>query len=290
MRVVRSLAVGLVSVFGVCATAASSEDPSETILVEGSREQVLKQVQSFVAKVTRTDGELIGRWRDPICPVVTGLSDTQNEYVRSRLLEVEAKVRKRKSTSERKCNPNIFVLVTNEADEVLNGWKDQGAAMFRWKTRGDILHSSQAGPVRVWHNAVELRSDDGPWVSGRVGATQEVKQGRLKDSRIVSSAKEAISAVVVLMDAKQIGKKATLAQTADYIAMVSLSQIDLTADVGVTNSILQLFVEGETYASPPGLTDWDYAFLNALYRVGYFSPMKQRMDLSARMGRELAPR
>jgi hypothetical protein len=38
------------------------------------------------------------------------------------------------------------------------------------------------------------------------------------------------------------------------------------------------------------LTDWDFAFLNALYRVGYYSPMHQRMDVSARMSRELAPR
>jgi hypothetical protein len=161
--------------------------------------------------------------------------------------------------------------------------------MFLWKTREVVSHADQAGPVRIWHNAVERRSDDGPWVYQKIGAAHSVKQGKLKDSRIVESAKESIFAVVVLIDAKKIGK-VTLAQTADYVAMVSLSQIDLTADLGVTNTILKLFADAQAGTPPATLTDWDYAFLNALYRVGYYSPMHQRMDLSARMSRELAPR
>jgi hypothetical protein len=143
--------------------------------------------------------------------------------------------------------------------------------------------------VRIWHNAILLRSDDGPWVYQNIGPAHAVKQGRLKDSRIVASAKEAIVTVVVLIDAKKIGK-VTLAQTADYIAMVSLSQVDLGADVGSTNTILNLFSDAQNSTPPAGLTEWDAAFLNALYRVGYYSPMHQRMDVSARMSRELAPR
>ena len=40
---------------------------------------------------------------------------------------------------------------------------------------------------------------------------------------------------------------------------------------------------------PVALTEWDFAFLNALYRASY-SPMHQQRDLRARMVRELAPR
>ena len=42
------------------------------------------------------------------------------------------------------------------------------------------------------------------------------------------------------MDARAVGK-VTLAQLTDHLAMVSLSQLDLTADIGDTNSILKLF-------------------------------------------------
>jgi hypothetical protein len=288
MRGPRSIAAGFLSLIGACAIAASASHPTETIQVEGSRAEVRKHVESFVAKVTRTDGDLIGRWRDSMCPLVVGLSDAQNEFVRSRLLEIEAEVRERRANADRRCKPNVFVLITDDAEGVLADWKEHDPTMFFWKNREDLLHAAQAGPVRIWHNAVLLRSDDGPWVYERLGTAHAVKQGRLKDSRIVSSAKESISAVVVLLDAKQIGK-VTLAQTSDYLAMVSLSQVDLQADVGTTNTILKLFADTPA-GSPPGLTEWDYAFLNALYRVGYYSPMHQRMDLSARMSRELAPR
>jgi hypothetical protein len=271
------------------AAAAEASQPLETVVVKGSRAEVRRQIESFVAEVTRVDGDLIGRWRDSLCPLVAGLSETQNEFIRARLFEVEAKVRERKAQPDRKCQPNVFVIITNDADGVLAGWKTQDTSRFLWKTREDLLHSAEAGPVRIWHNAVELRSDDGPWVYQDVGPKRAVKQGRLKDSRIVASAKEAITTVVVLIDAKKIGK-VTLAQVSDYLAMVSLSQIELGADVGATNTILRLFSDAQTGAPPAGLTEWDYAFLNALYRVGYYSPMNQRMDVSARMSRELAPR
>jgi hypothetical protein len=270
--------------------AADSNQPLETIEVRGSRAEVRKQAESFVAEVTRLDGDLIGRWRDSLCPSIVGLSDSQNEFIRNRLYEVEAKVRKRKAQPDLKCQPNLFVIITENADGVLAGWKERDPSMFRWKTRAGVSRSEDAGPVRIWHNAIMLRSDDGPWVNSEdSGLPGGLKQGRLKDSRIVESAKEAISAVVVLLDAKKTGQ-ITLVQTADYLAMVSLSQIDLKADVGATNTILKLFAEAPTGAAPAALTEWDYAFLNALYRVGYYSPMHQRMDVSARMSRELAPR
>ena len=49
--------------------------------------------------------------------------------------------------------------------------------------------------------------------------------------RIVSPVAEGITAVVVLVDARATDK-VTLAQLTDYIAMVSLAQLDLTADLG----------------------------------------------------------
>ena len=67
---------------------ATSNNPVDTVVVQGSRAEVRKQVESFVAKVTRTDGELIGRWRDSLCPIVVGLSASQNAYVRSAWAEL----------------------------------------------------------------------------------------------------------------------------------------------------------------------------------------------------------
>jgi hypothetical protein len=110
----------------------------------------------------------------------------------------------------------------------------------------------------------------------------------LSGSRIVADCWEHITAVVVLVDARATGK-VTLAQLADYISVVSLSQIDLSADLGGVDSILQLFAQPRPDVPPDGLTEWDYAFLDGLYRASY-SPKDQQRDIEARMVRELVPR
>ena len=94
--------------------------------------------------------------------------------------------------------------------------------------------------------------------------------------------------MVVLVDTRSTGK-VTVAQLADYISVVSLSQIDLSADLGGIDSILQLCAQPRPDVPPAGITEWDYAFLNGLYRASY-SPANQQRDIAARMVRELAPR
>jgi hypothetical protein len=266
------------------AIAASSDPPLDTVVVTGSKEAMRRQIMTFVQSVTRVDGELIGRWRDHICPMVVGLSDAQSQFVQRRLIEVQNTVRKLKPQGGQACEPNLFVIVTDEAEQVLSSWKERDPGMFRWKTRNGVSRSNGSGAVRTWHNAIVGNSDGGP-VIVREGQPSSYK---LKPSRIESTVAENISAVVVLVDTRAAGK-VTLAPLADYVAMVSLSQIDLNANLGSINSILRLFGEPRAEVPPTALTEWDFAFLNGLYRTSY-SPMSQRRDLAARMTRALAPR
>jgi hypothetical protein len=267
------------------APAHSANEPLETVVVQGTREeQVRREIQVFVSNVTRMDGELIGRWRNYVCPIVAGVSDPQAEFVRQRIIEVYDSVRKRQRKAGQACTPNLFVIISEEADQVIADWKDRDPGMFRWKSREGVSHSKGPGAVRTWHNATEEPSEGDPLITGPT----EPPRGTDSGSRIVSSAAEAITAVVVLVDARATGK-VTLAQLTDYIAMVSLAQLDLTADVGGIKSILRLFAQPPPEVPPLALTEWDYAFLKALYRTSY-EPKNQRGDIRARMVRELAPR
>jgi hypothetical protein len=269
------------------APAHSADDPLDTVVVEGSPEQMRREIQTFVHKVTRLEGEFVGRWGSFICPMVVGVSDSQAQFMRRRLIEVQDTVRKKKTDPDTKCQPNLFVIITDEADQVLAGWKERDPGMFRWKSREGVSRSGGAGPVRTWHNAIVEPADGSPATGSRLNVSTG-KGGCPLLGRLQAGCWEHLTAVVVLVDAGKTGK-VTLTQLADFISVLSLSQIDLTANLGTVDSILRLFAQPPPAVPAAGLTEWDYAFLNGLYRASY-SPKDQQRDIEARMVRELAPR
>ena len=287
----------------LCSGAHAANPPLETVEVTASREKMREEIQTFVHKVTRLEGEFVGRWGGTVCPLAVGVSDAQAQFIQARIIEVQDKARKKKSKLDAKCDPNLFVIITDDADQVLADWKERDPGMFRWKARENVSRSAGAGPIRTWHNAILTASDgravnEASMLSGRGNPSngQVTTGSRLNinapscpgGSRIQAGCWEHINAVVVLVDARQTGK-VTITQLADYIAVVSLSQIDLTADLGGVDSILRLYGQPPAEVPPMGITEWDHAFLNGLYRASY-SPKNQQRDIAARMVRELAPR
>jgi hypothetical protein len=282
-------------------SAYSAEESLDTVVVQGSHEAVRREILTFVHKVTRLEGEFVGRWGNFVCPLVVGVSDAQAQFIRHRIIEVQNTVRRKPSKPDAKCRPNLFVIVSDETDQVVADWKERDPGMFRWKSREGVSRSGGTGPVRTWHNAILVGADNEAinQVSplNQVAALNETSTGsRLNISapscpmsgRIAAGCWEHIDAVVVLVDARAIGK-VSVAQVADYISVVSLSQIDLSSDLGNVNSILRLFAQPQPEVLPTGITEWDYAFLMGLYRVSY-SPANQKRDIAARMVRRLAPR
>lgn len=156
-------ALQLIAAFHVHSALAATpaEPPLDTVVVTGSVEQTRRQIQTFVTKVTRADGELIGRWRDLICPLVVGLSEEQARFVALRLIEVQNMVRRRK-VDDSPCDPNLFIIVTDEAEQVIESWKRRDPGMFRWKTREGVSRSNGNGAVRTWHNVIMEPSDGAP--------------------------------------------------------------------------------------------------------------------------------
>ena len=300
---IRRLLLPVMTAAVFCSGAQAANDPLETVEVTASRAKMREEIQTFVHKVTRLEGEFVGRWGGLVCPRVVGVSDEQAQFVQHRIIEVQNKARKKNAAPDAKCEPNLFVIITDDADQVIADWKERDPGMFRWKTREGVSRSAGTGPVKTWHNAILTASDgravnEASMLSGRGNpASGQVTTGsRLNISapscpatgRVEAGCWEHINAVVVLVDARQTGK-VTLAQLTDYISVVSLSQIDLTADLGGIDSILRLYAQPRPDVLPTGITEWDYAFLNGLYRASY-SPKNQQRDIAARMVRELAPR
>jgi len=149
--------------------------------------------------------------------------------------------------------------------------------------------------VRVWYNREFGGADAGPVTSDTsmegfaLGPSSgAVTNSRAKDSRLVFNDVMLFSSVIVIVDGNVVAGL-QFGQLADYIAMVSMTELDMDAPLGSAPTILRLFAErgaGETPAA--GLTPWDTAFLKALY----YTPLKevtQRRAITTRMLHSLAP-
>jgi len=70
-------------------------DPAKTIdtvEVTAQREARRKAIQTFIANVTRFEGDQVARWRFPICPSVVGLAPDRAEFVRARIVDIARSV------------------------------------------------------------------------------------------------------------------------------------------------------------------------------------------------------
>jgi hypothetical protein len=250
-------------------------------------------VQSFVSTVTQLDGELVSSWVTAICPKVVAEDPAHVAYIRERLLEVAAEV-PFNANADAACHPNLFVILTGAPDDFIAGWRERDPGMFIWRPRRGVSRSPESLPVRTWHN-VALEPADGEVAAGgackslgvksRLSQLDDSKCFKSKVSRIRSSVSENLQSVLVLVDTNQ-AAGVTLRQLADYIALVSLSKVDLAADFSRSDSILRLFASDDATARPGRLTSWDLAFLRGLYRQSY-EAVNQRMAISNRMVRDL---
>ena len=99
---------------------------------------------------------------------------------------------------------------------------------------------------------------------------------------------EDFTCVVVVVNDAETGQ-ATFGQLADYVGMVALARVDLSADFASADSILRLFAKSGLVTEPPSrLTQWDQLFLQTLYGVD-ISSKRPRGLISTTMVRELAP-
>jgi hypothetical protein len=124
-------------------------------------------------------------------------------------------------------------------------------------------------------------NDIGPLVDPATGGfNYPVARGQV--SRLKSGVNDAIWGSLILVDAGKLDD-VTWPQLADYLAMVSLSQVDPDAQPSGYDSILNLFSADNP---PPGMTDMDRTYLRALYEMDtMMMPYTQRGIFSNTMVR-----
>jgi hypothetical protein len=279
--------------------------PLSDIVVTGVRPE---QVHSFVEQVSAVPPSVnqIARWNDDLCISVAGASAEQSQHIVDRISYRAQQLGLRPGREG--CRPNVYVFLAAESDGFAQRLVDERKSLFAYYHEEHVVTLGQAAlthfvetprAIRWWH-VIETRGGDGD----RLGSDQAGNRSpppptemrapdadaitgtqavRSQGSRIRAAERQDFSRVIVIVD----GARASgypIDSLADYIAMVTLAQIDPSAQTRDYPTILNLFDEDPDRISFE-MTNWDMAYLDGLYRTtrNAASSTQQVREISRRM-------
>lgn len=254
---------------------APGSSPNPEVTIQGHRKALEKGVRTFVNQLThssRFSSETVPRWHDALCFLVAGLNRGEGSFVAMRLTQIAAAAgAKVQSKGCIRQDVNFYVVFTPDPARTLKYLNIRPALLFQSdasrQQEEQFLDPKQPQVVRVWHNAV-LTGADGQ----RLGAdaTCASLPGMVVNcardaSRLSVQATQQFTEAVVVVDMTRLDG-ATLGQVTDYVAMAGLADFALDGKFGDAPTILRLFTQPMD-TRPKELTQWDRAFLSALYHT-----------------------
>lgn len=238
-----------------------------------------EMTEEFVREVGQpARGRGLARWRDGICVGVANLQAETAQYIADRVSTVAQDIGL--TAGPPGCEPSILIVATTDANAFAEKLVAMRPRLFIPGASGtdlgySALHQFKTTerPVRWWNVSVPTNSDTGAIavrfpgnVSGAgVGPASVLEyapQVQIRGvSRISTQLVDVSKRTFIIIDIDKI-QSANLSQLADYLAMVSLAQINPDADTSAYSTVLNLF---NAPAQVQGLTQWDMAYLTGLY-------------------------
>jgi hypothetical protein len=266
VRLVPFLAGIAALALGGAALAQTTAEPADDVVVTGER-TLREETQAFVNGVVTGPQDRVAIWGRQICPGIAGVSARHAQYIldriASRAIEVGLGVR------EPGCRANLQIYVASDPGALARRLVDADPLQFGYDTAPDDGSELETmgrealrdfvtaeRPVRWWHNSVALSTDGMP-------AHGEVH--RPFASRMVGASHLEMATAIIVVDARTISHL-PISAVADYLAMVSLAQLNPSADTSAYPTILNVFADQQAGRDPtPALTNWDEAYLHGLY-------------------------
>ncbi len=277
---------------------AQEANPEEDIVVVGERLQ--EMVRSFVGEVAVAPGSehQIARWDHKICPLVAGLPARQLQYMADRIAQRAHQVGLEAEGPG--CKANILVFVTPDASRLAGSIVDEFRTLVGYYSENGIAtlgrgpledFAGSSAPVRWWH-VNQTVSADGQELGGETAGsgTAVVRSGQPM-GRLRRGTRQDFLRVLIIVDARQ-AQGLQFQALSDYVAMISLAQLDPAGETTGVPTILNLFADRDAGRQPPvGMTEWDEAYLDGLYNARRTAPTElwQVRDISRRMVDNLEP-
>lgn len=262
------------------------------IVVTGVRPE---RTQAFVQQLAAISpmADQLPRWDNVVCTSIAGMPARQAQFLADRIAQRAAGVGLQPGGPG--CEANIAIFVTGDSDAFARQLFEQDRELFAYyQTNGvstlgqqaldDFLSTPRA--VRWWHVSQTYGSDGIALAGDASGGGMENAPGvRATGTRLSSSTREDLTQAIVIIDANRV-RGAQLAALADYVSLVALAQINPQAATSEFPTILNLFDGARVNTSgPTTLTQWDQAFLDALYKTARnaANQRQQQADIARRM-------
>lgn len=238
-------------------------------------------IRNFVSEVAEPNrGRGLARWDDQICVGVVNLRAETAQYLADRISTVAEDVGLTPGAPG--CSPTLLVVATDDGEALARSMVETRRRAFRMGGAGmdrggdalaDFVETDR--PVRWWQMAMPVDSEtgqratripgdcEGMACAGGNGSVMAFAPaiGVFAASRLRTQIVDRLIRTIVVVDVDDVAELSIL-QLADYIAMVSLAQIDPEADTSGYASVLNVF---DNPGAADGLMDWDRAYLDGLY-------------------------
>lgn len=268
------------------AASQPSVELGDVVVTGRPLNQMIRDFVSEVAEPNRNRG--LARWSGRVCVGVANLRGETAQYLTDRISTIAVDIGLEAGAPG--CRPNILVVATDDAAGLAASLVRERSRAFRMggsgMDRGGAALRDFVGtdrPVRWWQVSMPIDSETGEravripgdCVNACLNSTDMApKIFGVSASRLNTQIVDNIIRAVVIVDVGQVST-VSAQQLADYIAMVSLAQIDPDADTTGYASILNVF---DDPGGSSHLTDWDLAYLGGLYGA-------ERNDANWRAGR-----
>lgn len=274
--------------------SASSKVGLPEVVIEANREALEKRVRTFVGELTHSrrfpdPDQPAPRWEEPLCFEVAGLPRKYAEFVAARLSQIATSVGAPVRKECSRLSANFYALFTPDPAETLRYLKRHPLVLQdRLETSlpqiERFLNPPKSVVVRVWHDA-EALARNGTRCDLAPNGLWLVCGDNLGGSRITLTSTPSFDRALVVIDSTRI-QGFQLGQISAYVAMVGLVDVDSDVNLGDAPSILRMFIDPPEQRAE-GLTEWDRAFLSALYRTNQWNA-QQRVQIAHKMVDEIA--
>lgn len=258
--------------------------------VRGS-EPTLDAALGFIAEASDPVGSGFGlaRMEGVVCFRVHDAPAVMSDYLLQRMAATAELTGL--AVQEPGCVPNVDVVFTDDAGVTARSLQQQRPQLLQ--PFGAVPGTTQGAqplndflrlplPIRWWQTTVQV--DWNGDVAMNLPRNDLVANTANTASRLMQDMRDRLLGSLVLIDIGKLGNT-SWDQLADYVAMVSLLQIDPHAQLSGYYSILNLFGND---APPPARTSWDTAYLAALYGIDtHLYPHAQQGQLANAMLRRL---